>query len=620
MKPQIAVVATRTLAEQIRPILPAYSAHADFRILEKSLDDALHVLQDWYKAGQLQGIVAAGATAQALKSGLLIPVAQIRVGGFDIMQALIAARRLGERIHIITRIDLGEDFAAMRPFLNLSIEQHPYRTAEDAELLLSRLSGVSGSVVVGSSLIVQLASVYGLPGVLVYSEFAIRQAIENVIESVEITQTEAVKREQLSQVLDSLSEGVIAVDEAEQVIALNAPSARFIGVEADRIKGKTLSVLAPELGLRDVLSDGMVRRDEIITFRGRTVVMNRLPLLESGKPSGALLSFHESSRIDEAGRRLRRANQTKQFRARWQIEDIVGHCPAMSLAKSLSFRFAQSDSGVLIQGESGTGKELFAQGIHRASSRSDGPFVALNCAALPESLLESELFGYEDGAFTGTKRGGKPGLIELADRGTLFLDEIGDMPVSLQTRLLRVLQEREVIRLGSTEPSPVNIRVVAATHVNLETALHDGRFRPDLYYRLNILRLQLPPLRERAGDIQAIARHCLVKAADRSVDQRDIDRLLSWLLANSQGYHWPGNVRELENLCERLVTCFALDRELQSDMLYAMLPELVKRARPIEVNNSVEAVIAQCNGDLNQAASELGISRTTLWRRRRKTS
>lgn len=624
MKPLLVVVATRYLAEQIRAIVPLYSAVADFHIVDAVLDEAVERLHTLASTGRPFAVVAAGASAKAIRSAINQPVVQIRVGGFDIMQALIQARRLAQRIVIVTRVGLGDEFSAMRPVLNLSLEQRPYRNHHDAEQILKALSLQSDVVIVGSSQIVHLANQYGLPGVLIYSETAIRQAIDDAMERLEITRVEAAKREQLTQVLASLNEGVIAVDAQEQVLAMNPAAEQLVGVVADWAKGKTLSSLAASLSLANVLADGVGRRDEVVAFKGRNLVVNRLPLLEGDKATGALLTFQEASRIDEAGRRLRRANVNKQFQARWLINDIIGESAVMQWAKSLALKFAESDSGVLIQGESGTGKELFAQGIHRASARKDAPFVALNCAALPESLLESELFGYEEGAFTGSRRGGKPGLIELADKGTLFLDEIGDMPISLQTRLLRVLQEREVIRLGSTEPTPVNIRVIAATHVDLDQAVSQGEFRADLYYRLNILRLQLPALRERGNDKALLAEQLLHREIIRHGKKIALKPLLDWVLQHSQHYPWPGNVRELENLCERLVVCYAMEPTLNSPLLFAMLPEFgampdpLLATPPADKALSIEQVISDCQGDLVAAATILGISRTTLWRRRRK--
>ncbi|MDT4846868.1 Propionate catabolism operon regulatory protein [compost metagenome] len=303
----------------------------------------------------------------------------------------------------------------------------------------------------------------------------------------------------------------------------------------------------------------------------------------------------------------------------------------------LARRYAQTDSTVLITGESGTGKELLAQSLHNASSRQPGPFVAINCAAFPETLLESELFGYEEGAFTGSRKGGKTGLIETAHTGTLFLDEIGDMPVSLQTRLLRVLQEREVLRLGASEPTPVDIRVIAATHCDLRGRIGAGSFREDLYYRLNILRLVVPPLRERIPDIPLLA-NALLQKLPRPADPAGLDQhLLQRLMPHLLKHRWPGNIRELENLVERAaLSARVLEGGASNGALHTLFPELFEGrapdalplvvALPAEDLRSfgkasevahVRQVLDSCDGDMDEAARRLGISRTTLWRRLR---
>jgi transcriptional regulator, propionate catabolism operon regulatory protein len=251
--------------------------------------------------------------------------------------------------------------------------------------------------------------------------------------------------------------------------------------------------------------------------------------------------------------------------------------------RSLVHRYAKSDATVLILGESGTGKEMIAQGMHQLSARRDFAFVAINCGAFPEALLESELFGYEEGAFTGARKGGKAGLIEAAHRGTLFLDEIGEMPLPLQSRLLRVLQEREVVRLGSTEPTRVDIRVVAATNRALTEGIGAGTFRADLYYRLNILSIALPPLREREADVMLLAAGLLLQAATREPrlsgrvsGLQSASRVLEQVREPLNRYHWPGNVRELQNVIERIAVELADTQGavFTRDMLDVVAPEL----------------------------------------------
>lgn len=315
-------------------------------------------------------------------------------------------------------------------------------------------------------------------------------------------------------------------------------------------------------------------------------VVHRGPLAAAGAATGSVLTFQESRAVERLDRTLRSQRHAQQFTARYRLDDVTGTAPSIEHARALVRRYAQVDATVLILGESGTGKEMIAQSLHALSARHSFPFVVLNCGAFPEALLESELFGYEEGAFTGARRGGKPGLIEAAHRGTLFLDEIGEMPLSLQSRLLRVLQEREVVRLGSTEPIRVDIRVLAATHRPLLAAVEAGSFRADLYYRLNILNIGLPPLRERRADIPALAATLLAQAAARETrlaarigDAAQAARLLEPVHAQLMRYAWPGNVRELQNVIERIAveladSAHAVPRALTVEALRAIAPEL----------------------------------------------
>ena len=337
----------------------------------------------------------------------------------------------------------------------------------------------------------------------------------------------------------------------------------------------------------------------------------------------------------ESGR-SRRTVVADTLRARHGLHDLRGESEAMEALRQSVVLFARSPATVLIQGETGSGKELVAQAIHRERPRSLGanrPFIAINCGAIAESLLESELFGHEDGAFTGARRGGHAGLFEAANHGTLFLDEIGEMPLALQTRLLRVLEEREVVRVGGTRPIAINVRIISATHCDLEQRIREGRFRADLFYRLAVLRLHLPALRERAGDIPGLAEWSL-KNALAALGARPHPNLHAEVQACApllRRYAWPGNVRELRNLAERLALFLAAEPlqaltpafvlgvapELAQDTVAAVAPAAPAAIAPHRQDESASAVLARFGGRRDAAASYLGISRTTLWRRLR---
>lgn len=339
--------------------------------------------------------------------------------------------------------------------------------------------------------------------------------------------------------------------------------------------------------------------------------------------------------------RGRQQTVADSLRAKHGINDLRGDSEQMQVLRQTIALYAKSPATVLIQGETGTGKELVAQAIHRENALQAGPakpFVAVNCGAIAESLLESELFGYEEGAFTGSRRGGHAGLFEAAHRGTLFLDEIGEMPLSLQTRLLRVLEEKEVVRVGGTRPIPVDVRIISATHCDLEQRIKQGLFRADLFYRLGVLRMTLPPLRERSDDLVPLANWCL-KNAMAAMGVRSHANLLAELQACApllQAYDWPGNVRELRNLMQRVALFLAVEplQALTPAFILKLAPELSrsKEALP-SISKSMTAapqkqdpqtqtltpsltqVLAEFDGNRAAAAAHLGISRTTLWRR-----
>ena len=313
------------------------------------------------------------------------------------------------------------------------------------------------------------------------------------------------------------------------------------------------------------------------------------------------------------------------LRTRYVLGDMLGQSPQMEQVRQTILLYARSSAAVLIEGETGTGKELAAQAIHREyfarhdarQGKKSHPFVAVNCGAIAESLLEAELFGYEEGAFTGSRRGGRAGLFEIAHGGTLFLDEIGEMPLPLQTRLLRVLEEKEVTRVGGHQPVPVDVRVISATHCNLEEDMRQGQFRRDLFYRLSILRLQLPPLRERVADILPLAESFLkVSLAALSPPSSAPLQASETVLLH---YDWPGNIRELRNMMERLALFLSVEPtpDLTPQFMQLLLPELARESAKIPAPRLLtpQQALEKFKGDKTAAANYLGISRTTFWRR-----
>ena len=568
-RPRIVAVGFHRLKQLLREVAPEYAARARVDVLDRGFEEALAEIEAQRPQRPIDVLVAAGLHGDYLRSHIDLPVVMVKVGGYDLMLALAQARALSSRIALVTFGKVRAEVEQFSRLFGLDIVQRSYQSEEQAGACVDELRAAGTEVVVAPGLVADLAEAAGMTGLLLYSPDAVRQAIDDAIEVARTARIATAKRERLNAIIAQLRDGVVAVDVDERIEALNPPVERLLGLPRAQLLGRRLGEVAPELSLQRTLRDGVDETDEVARLHGRTVVLSRRGIHERGVTTGAVLTCQDPASIQRAERNLR-ARATARG-ARWRLDDIVGDSAPMREARRLAARYARSEATVLIVGESGTGKELFAQGLHAASRRAHQPFVAVNCAAFPEALLESELFGYDEGAFTGARKAGKVGLFEAAHHGTIFLDEIGEMPVSLQTRLLRVLQEREILRVGATEPTPIDVRVVAATHRALDERIAVGAFRRDLYYRLNILRLQLVPLRERLDDLPALAAHLFDKLAMRAAGAPAA--LLDALLARAQGYAWPGNVRELENMIERVVGAGEASAALLPELGAAHLPQ-----------------------------------------------
>jgi transcriptional regulator with PAS, ATPase and Fis domain len=433
---------------------------------------------------------------------------------------------------------------------------------------------------------------------------------------------------------DYSSEGVVLVGEETRIKYMNPMAEKVFMKKKDEILGCKLKDLIPNAHLLPGQNDDTHMLTVYEEINGHKIVSNYVPL-KSNNGVGAIMSFQNVTRIEELERIIRREQHKKGMIAKYRFDHILTENKNMTEIIENAKKIAKTDSTVLICGESGTGKELIAQSIHNGSKREGGPFVAVNCAALPVSLLESELFGYAEGAFTGAKKNGKAGLFELAHMGTIFLDEIGDLTLDVQSRLLRVFQEKEVIRIGDDKVIPVDIRIIAASNKNLYHLVEKGAFREDLYYRLDIVPLYLPPLRERMEDIECLCRHFLDRYS-RVNHLKDISMAPGGMKI-LKAYSWPGNIRELEHFIERLVILSQseiINDEIVKKMMNDKQVYRNKRRESTPLSQQdpgddqcIEAVLKQMeyrriketlinvNGDKARAARMLGMSASTLWRK-----
>ncbi len=449
--------------------------------------------------------------------------------------------------------------------------------------------------------------------------------------------------ELLTSFLDSDLDCIVLVDAEARVIWLNRAYETYLGVKRRDVIGKHVTEVIENTRLHIVVRTGVAEIGEIQNIKGRYAVVSRIPIFKNGRVVGAAgkVSFKTRDEVSQLASKVKwlenevnyyKRELTEKFCAKWSFSDIITCSPKMEKIKQVAQRLAAIDINILILGETGVGKELFAHAIHSASKRSKKPFVYINCAAIPDNLVESELFGYEPGAFTSAKREGKPGKLELAHGGTVFLDEIGDMSPLMQAKILRFLQEGELEKVGAVRPSSVNTRVISATNRDLTKMIAEGSFRADLYYRLSGAVLEIPPLRERKEDIPLLCDHFLQRLAEKwVVPPKKLDPEVVEFL---QRYHWPGNVRELQHLLERAysmasgetITIWDFPSHIfsspQEETGKEVSPPggtaLLSKTKDQAEKKLIEKVLKEAGGNKKKAAELLGIHRTTLYYKLRK--
>jgi PAS domain S-box-containing protein len=443
---------------------------------------------------------------------------------------------------------------------------------------------------------------------------------------------------QLKEILELLYDGIIMIDHQGLITMMNQTYCEFLGVKVDDVIGKHVTDVIENTRMHIVVKTGQSEIGSVMKVKNKDIIVMRTPVWKDGKVVGAIgkVLYTDISELKTLAQRLNVAESKLDFYkqelkrvrgAKYSFDQIIGKHERMKEVKDLALKVAVSRSTVLIRGESGTGKELFAHAIHEASNRSDGPLIRLNCAAIPVDLLEAELFGYEEGSFTGAKKGGKPGKIEQAQGGTLFLDEVGDMPLNMQVKLLRVLQEKEVERIGGTQIKQVDIRLISATNRPLEEMVKKGEFREDLYYRLNVFHILIPPLRERGPDINTTS-HLILGQLNNELGT-SISGFNPDVEALFRRYHWPGNVREMQNVIERSLhiavngpkICLEhlppylldhIDSHIGASSI--SLEEEVEKAEITAITRALKA----SEGNRSEAAELLGIHRASLYRKMEK--
>ncbi|RBP96554.1 PAS domain S-box-containing protein [Cytobacillus firmus] len=602
----------------------------DVAIRKVSFRNAIAAAKEFEKSGT-EVIISRGTLGlKLIESDLGIPVVQIPITGYDLLRTIKEAQKLGQKIGIADTRDVLQGIQTIESVLGFSIEKHSVIVPEEAEAAVEALSKKEIDVLIGKSIFTNKVKNDSIKTVILTSgEESVIQAILEARSLIEVRRTELKRTKELQAILDFIADGVIAVDEQGIITVCNPSVYSILNLPYDSVIGKSIDDILVNSQMKKVLSTGKEELNRIQDANGVKVVANRIPIRHEQKVFGAVCTFQEVHRLQQQEQEIRKKLLHRGHVTKYSLNNIVGKSEMYQKAIEKVKKYSQVDSTVLLTGETGVGKEVFAHLIHSFSKRTEGPFVAVNCAAIPENLLESELFGYVEGAFTGAKKGGKTGLFELAHQGTIFLDEIGELAESLQAQLLRVLQEGEVMRIGDERVIPINIRVIAASNRDFENMVEDGSFRADLYYRLNILDIPIPSLRERIPDIPLLC-DFFIKELEPGI-RRNIKGFTAEAMKIMQSYHWPGNIRQLRNIVERAMI-LSPENLIDSETVLAAGGKDFSKLHFIKqhsINEEIDEetklqnyekeyilnVLKQVNGNKTEAAKILGIGRTTLWRK-----
>jgi PAS domain S-box-containing protein len=560
----------------------------------------------------------------------------------DIFNAIKEAEKLDNNIAVIAfnnMLPASESFmeVAGKRFQIIQVANE-----KEVEEKIARLSERGVKVVVGGGVCSRYCPKYGIKSVLIKTgKEAFVSAIEEAIRVGTATREENERGARFRAIVENSNDGIISVDKNGYINIFNSAAEKLLKVNAKEAVGKHIDNMLPQLEVADTLYSGIGEMEVIKNIYDNKLMVSKIPIKVNGEIVDAVVMLQDVNRIQQMEEKIRREISTTGHYAKYTFEDIIGVSMESKEVIRIGKEYAKVNSTILIEGETGTGKEVMAQSIHNYSSKADGPFVAVNCAALPENLLESELFGYAPGSFTGADRKGKRGLFELAHGGTIFLDEIGEMNPLIQGRLLRVLQEKQVMRIGDNKVIPVDVRVIAATNRNLYNLVLDRKFREDLFYRLNVLKIEMPSLRNKKEDIPSLMNH-FIQYYSNKLDKPSIT-LNNDAIQYLCSYNWPGNIRELRNFVERLMviakkTYFEL-KDIEGKFITASNIKGDSIVHHTDIRGTIhgnnieskdskglyssekEAILQalkENKGIINFAAEALGISRTTLWRKMKK--
>lgn len=597
-----------------------------------SFDEAAKIAKKVSKKTDV--ILSRGGTGDYIKKAVKdTPVIIIPITPFDVIQSM---RKLDKHIKEVALFNFKRKIygiESIEKMFNVKIHEYTFTNATDIKNNVLDVVAKNIRTLIGGAVAVPLARKYGINGIILSAgEETIYRAIYEAKHLIDVRDIERKKNMIYRSIFNSITDGIIYTDNQNNIQLINPIAKRIFNIENNFYVNQNVVTAIPNTQIPRVFKTGIKEISQLQKINNTIISTNRIPLILNGEKIGVVCTFQDITKIQKLEQNIRSKIQAKGFTAKYQFKDIITNNSVMNSLKTMAKFYASTKSAILIEGESGTGKELFAQSIHNASMYKRGPFVAVNCAAIPEDLLESILFGYEGGAFTGAKKNGKSGLFEIAHNGTIFLDEIGELSKPLQARLLRVLQEKEIMRVGGDRIIPIDVRIISATNQNIQKKILESKFRNDLYYRLCTFNIKIPPLRERRDDIILLLEQFL-----RRKDVQLDESLKSKIYPLLKSYDWPGNVRELYNVAERLELAeknqefhavinenidFILNDAVRTTK-YDMVVTLdtsggLKNALNNAEREIIKKLMIRHNNNQQKVAQYLQISNTSLWRKMRE--
>lgn len=635
MRCKIGVLSIGTLSRALIQEVNFLNLDADFVFSETLLYEGMELPRALEDADVL---ISSGYNARLLKKITPKPIINIEPSLYDILSAYSRAMEFDENPVVVFPLrQYTEMLEQISNILSVSIISDYYDDVAQLDGIIARYKREGRKCVIGSGLVYDEAERMGMHGVFVYPSESLRSYIQLAYETALALREKTIENKFMSLAIDNTHSGMLFTDELGKILICNRAARQLAGSSVQQpLVGQNILDIIKENKLSVLYKDSIPIKRHLVEIGENAFIISGYPIYLHRTVSNVMLTIDSVESIQNKERYIRKKLSSKGFVASYSFADMVSRNAEFNTMVQTAKKFALHSDNILITGGTGSGKEVLAQSIHNHSPRADNAFVAVNCSAITETLLESELFGYDEGAFTGAKKGGKPGYFELAHGGSIFLDEIGELTMPMQTKLLRAIQEKQIIHVGGNKVITFDARVIAATNRNLWQMVCDNQFREDLYYRLAVLELNLPDLNERREDIMPLFMSFITKQdPDLALSFGAMQPAIEELLCT---YTWPGNTRELESFAKMISVIVSPGdtAQMQLEMIakelnrrnirignkpVSAVPDAAGSASPTELFSESERIkraLEEAGGNCTKAAEYLGISRTTLWRKRKE--